>query len=71
MLKSLDGQLETVINLVAIVLALFLVWLFVAQVVIFSQGLELYHGTATRMAGSAVEVAAAPELADKDAEKAE
>ena len=52
LLASVQGQMGKIIDIAALVLALFFVWLFIAQVVIFSQGLELYHGTATRMEGS-------------------
>jgi len=51
-LTNIQSNLPTILNWVAIALTLFFVWLLVAQVVIFSQGLELYHGTADRMEGS-------------------
>jgi hypothetical protein len=41
-----------ILNIVTIVLVLFLLWLLATQVVIFSQGYELYHGTASNMAAS-------------------
>ncbi len=50
-LTNIQSNLPTILNWVAIALTLFFVWLLVAQVVIFSQGLELYHGTADRMEG--------------------
>ena len=37
----------------ALVFTLFFLWLLAAQVVIFSQGWELYQGTAGRMEGGA------------------
>jgi hypothetical protein len=46
---------------VAIVLSLFFAWLLAAQVVILSQGWELYQGTAGRMEGGA-EMAPAVEI---------
>jgi hypothetical protein len=49
---------------VALVLSLFFLWLLAAQVVILSQGWELYQGTAGRMEGAAPEpVVAEPESA--------
>lgn len=48
-LTNLQGNLETILNWVMIAITLFLVWLLAAQVVIFSQGYELYQGTADRM----------------------
>lgn len=49
MLTGLQEKLDRIVNLSALVLGLFLLWLLAAQVVIFSQGWELYHGTAGRM----------------------
>ncbi len=49
MLTGLQEKLDRIINLSALVLGLFMLWLLAAQVVIFSQGWELYHGTAGRM----------------------
>jgi len=48
-LTSIQDNLATILNGVAIVLSLFLAWLLAAQVVILSQGWELYQGTADRM----------------------
>jgi hypothetical protein len=48
-LTNIQSNLATILNGVAIVLSLFLVWLLAAQVVILSQGWELYQGTADRM----------------------
>ena len=44
MLTSVRNNLETILNGVALVLSLFFVWLLAAQVVILSQGWELYQG---------------------------
>jgi len=52
-LSATQDNLPTILNGVAIGLSLFFVWLLAAQVVIFSQGLELYRGTAERMGGEA------------------
>ncbi len=53
-LTNIQNNLATILNGVAIVLSLFFLWLLAAQVVILSQGWELYQGTADRME-SAVE----------------
>lgn len=50
-LTNLQNNSNRIINLATIVLGLFLVWLLATQVVIFSQGWELFHGTAGRMSG--------------------
>ncbi|NLE99850.1 MAG: hypothetical protein GX601_02620 [Anaerolineales bacterium] len=52
-LVSTQSNLPNILNGVAIALTLFFVWLLAAQVVIFSQGLELYRGTAGRMESEA------------------
>jgi hypothetical protein len=48
-LTNLQASLESILKWVALGLTLFMVWLLAAQVVIFSQGWELYQGTADRM----------------------
>ena len=48
-LTSIQSKLAGILNGVVIVLSLFLIWLLAAQVVILSQGWELYQGTADRM----------------------
>lgn len=60
-MKGLQSQLDlwqtnlpTLVNAIALVASLFLVWLLIAQIVIFTQGLELYQGTATRFEAAAV-----------------
>lgn len=50
-LTNLQANLPTLLNRVALVLTLFLIWFLAAQVVILSQGWELYQGTANRMEG--------------------
>jgi hypothetical protein len=52
-LTNVQNNLPTILNGVAIVLTLFFVWLLAAQVVILSQGWELYQGTAGRMESKA------------------
>ncbi|MBN1921438.1 MAG: hypothetical protein JW892_09350 [Anaerolineae bacterium] len=52
-LKNLQTNLPSILNGAALVLTLFFIWLLIAQVVILTQGLELFHGTATRMEGEA------------------
>lgn len=51
-LTTVQTNLPTILNVGAIVLSLFFVWLLAAQVVILSQGWELYQGTADRMESS-------------------
>ena len=58
MLVNIQTNLNTILNTVALVFTLFFVWLLAAQVVILSQGWELYQGTAGRMEGGAPEVVA-------------
>ena len=48
-LTNLQSNLPTILNGAAMVLTLFFAWLLAAQIVILSQGWELYHGTADRM----------------------
>jgi len=48
-LTNIQNNLATILNGVAIVLSLFFLWLLAAQVVILSQGWELYQGTADRI----------------------
>ncbi len=48
-LTKIQSNLTTILNGAAIVLSLFLAWLLAAQVVILSQGWELYQGTADCM----------------------
>jgi hypothetical protein len=50
-LTSVQSNLEAILNGVAIVMTLFFLWLLAAQVVILSQGWELYQGTTDRMEG--------------------
>jgi len=49
MITNVQNNLSTILNGIAIVLDLFFLWLLAAQVVILSQGWELYQGTAGRM----------------------
>jgi hypothetical protein len=48
-LTNIQANLGSILKWGALGLSLFLVWLLAAQVVIFSQGWELYQGTAGRM----------------------
>ncbi|OGN97766.1 MAG: hypothetical protein A2Z71_05840 [Chloroflexi bacterium RBG_13_50_21] len=50
-LTNIQSNLATILNGVSIILTLFFLWLLAAQIVIFSQGWELYQGTADRMEG--------------------
>ncbi len=49
MLTNIQSNLPTILNAVAIGLTLLLLWFLATQVVILSQGWELYQGTADRM----------------------
>ncbi len=51
-LDNLRDGLPTILNWVVIVLTVFLAWLLAAQVVILSQGWELFQGTAGSMAAA-------------------
>ncbi|MGQ9599833.1 MAG: hypothetical protein ACUVWZ_10505 [Anaerolineae bacterium] len=48
-LTSIRNNLPTILNVAAVVLTLLFSWLLAAQVVILSQGWELYQGTADRL----------------------
>jgi uncharacterized protein YukE len=50
-LTNIQNNLANILNVAAIALSLFFFWFLAAQVVIFSQGWELYQGTAGRMEG--------------------
>lgn len=52
-LSDLKDNVGRILNWIVVALSLFLVWLLAAQVVILSQGWELYHGTADRLEGKA------------------
>jgi hypothetical protein len=58
-LASIQDNLTPIVNGTAIGLTLFLLWLLAIQVVVFTQGWELYQGTAGRMEGGEDEVVAA------------
>ena len=65
MLTNTQANLDSILNWVTIVLYLLLFWMLAAQVVILSQGWELYQGTAGHMEGGEVErVTAEPVSAD-------
>jgi hypothetical protein len=55
MLANVQSNLDNILNGTAIALSVFFFWLLAAQVVIFSQGWELFQGTAGRMEGGAAE----------------
>jgi uncharacterized phage infection (PIP) family protein YhgE len=50
-LTTIQANLNSIINGVAIVLTLFFLWFLAAQIVILTQGWELYQGTTDRMEG--------------------
>lgn len=57
MLINVQNNLDNILNTTAIVLSLAFFWLLAAQVVILSQGWELFQGTAGRMeSGAPVEI---------------
>jgi hypothetical protein len=61
LLTSIQNNSALIVDRAVLVLTLFLVWLLVIQIVIFSQGWELFQGTAGRMeAGEAVPLADQP-----------
>ena len=66
LLISFRTNLPGIINTTTIVLILFFLWLLATQVVILSQGYELYHGTATKFASTQED-----ELVDKSIENVE
>lgn len=66
MLAGIQTNLERTVNTAAAALALFFLWLLAAQVVIFSQGWELFQGTAGRMEGGAPEAVVVSEPASSD-----
>ena len=49
MLTNVQSNLPAILNGTAAVLSAFFVWLLIAQIVILTQGWELYQGTADRM----------------------
>ncbi len=61
MLANVQNNLPKILNGVATVLSLFFLWLLATQVVILSQGWELYQGTADRMEGGKAETLQPPE----------
>ena len=61
MITNVQTNLDSILNWVAIFLSLFFLWLLAAQVVIFSQGWELYQGTVDRIESQVVESQSDPE----------
>lgn len=51
-LTNINNNLTSILNGVAMAFSLFFLWLLIAQVVILTQGWELYQGTASRMESS-------------------
>lgn len=51
-LTNIRNNLTSILNGVAMAFSLFFLWLLIAQVVILTQGWELYQGTASRMESS-------------------
>lgn len=65
MLTDVQNNLGRILNIATLVLGLFFLWLLAAQAVIFSQGWELFHGTAGRMEGGAPKPTPAPASEDQ------
>jgi len=53
LLANIQANLPAILNTAAAVISAFFVWLLIAQIVIFTQGWELFQGTADRMEGGA------------------
>lgn len=68
LLSDIQSRLGKILNIATIVLELFFLWLLAAQVVIFSQGWELYHGTTGRM-DAGVPIPASKETASSDKDR--
>ena len=64
LLTNLENNLDNILKWVAIGFSLFFAWLLITQVVIFTQGWELFQGTAGRMESGASE----PETKEKTSE---
>jgi hypothetical protein len=62
LLGNLRGNLPAILTATSIALGLFFLWLLATQVVIFSQGWELYRGTADRMEPIPADTPVEPEL---------
>jgi len=60
MLVNIQANLDAILNAATIVLVLLLAWMLAAQIVIFSQGWELFQGTAGRMESAAEEAGGEP-----------
>ena len=54
LLTNIQNNAALIVDRIVLGLSLFLVWLLVIQIVIFSQGWELYQGTAGKMESAAV-----------------
>jgi predicted nucleic acid-binding Zn-ribbon protein len=57
-LTNIQNNLNMILTGMLIVISLFFLWLLAAQVVILSQGWELYQGTAGRMEGGTIDLTA-------------
>lgn len=65
LLTGFQSKMGNTINIASIVLVLFFLWLLAAQAVIFSQGYELFQGTANGMAASK------PDIEEQSANRSE
>lgn len=68
LLTGIQANLDTILTATTIVLLLFFLWLLAAQVVIFSQGYELFHGRADRIDAGMPEIAQADPSEEASAE---
>lgn len=66
LLTNFNNNLPRIMNITTVVLVLFFLWLLAAQVVIFSQGYELFHGTAENMASDLSEENVDPEVNEEN-----
>ncbi len=69
LLNNVQSNLDRILTAATVVLVLFFLWLLAAQVVIFSQGYELFHGTAGRMDSGTPEIVQADIASEAAAEE--
>ena len=62
-LTNIQSNLNNILTGVVIILSIFFIWLLAAQVVILSQGWELYQGTAGHMEGGEASAPASEQTA--------
>jgi uncharacterized phage infection (PIP) family protein YhgE len=67
LLSNFRNNMPRIMNIATIILVLFFLWLLAAQAVIFSQGYELFHGTAGSMASDLSEENDIPDVSEESA----